>query len=733
MLLPVNLAVVVPLAKNLYWFRRAAVRCNRFESSKNQCNMNNKGNIGVTSDNIFPVIKKFLYSDHEIFLRELISNAVDATQKLKTLSSVGEAKGDLGDTRVRVLIDKDKHTLTVRDHGIGMTAEEVDKYINQIAFSGAEEFVNKYKDKAEAIIGHFGLGFYSAFMVADKVEIFSQSYKEDAKAVHWSCDGTPEYTMEETIKADRGTDIVLHINDEFQQYLEDATIEGLLKKYCKFLPVEIAFGKKKEWKDGKQVETGEDNIINDVNPAWTRKPSELTDEDYDKFYHELYPDLMDEPLFHIHLNVDYPFHLTGILYFPKIKNNLDIHRNKIQLYCNQVFVTDEVENIVPQYLTLLHGVIDSPDIPLNVSRSYLQSDNNVKKISNHITKKVADKLAEIFKNNREDFEKKWDDIKLFIQYGMLSDDKFYDRAVGFALMKNIEGKYFTLDEYKEKVKDNQTDKNGDLILLYAQDADASYAYIERAKEKGYDVLLMDGELDVHAMSQFEQKSYGDGTDDSKKGVIRFVRVDSDVIENLISKADKAVVNLSAADEDALRYTFETQLPKTDKTNYVVSLEAVSADALPVFLTQNEFMRRMKEMSAHQQGMSFYGQMPDQYNLVINTANPKVAALLQDINTTCGDKTTPLLEQITAKQQEENDLRAAQKDKKEADLTQEEKDAVTNVTKELAALRQQLKEQYGEYAKASDKVHQLIDIAMLASGQLKGEALAKFVTRSVEML
>lgn len=695
--------------------------------------MNNKGNIGVTSDNIFPVIKKFLYSDHEIFLRELISNAVDATQKLKTLASVGEAKGDLGDMRVRVLIDKDKHTLTVRDHGIGMTAEEVDKYINQIAFSGAEEFVNKYKDKAEAIIGHFGLGFYSAFMVADKVEIFSQSYKEDAKAVHWSCDGTPEYTMEETIKADRGTDIVLHINDEFKQYLEDATIEGLLKKYCKFLPVEIAFGKKKEWKDGKQVETDEDNIINDVNPAWTRKPSELTDEDYDKFYHELYPDQMDEPLFHIHLNVDYPFHLTGILYFPKIKNNLDIHRNKIQLYCNQVFVTDEVENIVPQYLTLLHGVIDSPDIPLNVSRSYLQSDNNVKKISNHITKKVADKLAEIFKNNREDFEKKWDDIKLFIQYGMLSDDKFYDRAVGFALMKNIGGKYFTLDEYKAKVKDNQMDKNGDLILLYAQDADASYAYIERAKEKGYDVLLMDGELDVHAMSQFEQKSYGDGTDESKKGVIRFVRVDSDVIENLISKTDKAAVNLSAADEDALRYTFETQLPKTDKTNYVVSLEAVSADALPVFLTQNEFMRRMKEMSAHQQGMSFYGQMPDQYNLVINTANPKVAALLQDINTTCGDKTTPLLEQITAKQQEENDLRAAQKDKKEADLTQEEKDAVTNVTKELAALRQQLKEQYGEYAKVSDKVHQLIDIAMLASGQLKGEALAKFVNRSVEML
>lgn len=452
-----------------------------------------KGNIGVTSNNIFPVIKKFLYSDHEIFLRELISNAVDATQKLKTLSSVGEVKGDLGDTRVRVLIDKDKHTLTVQDHGIGMTAEEVDKYINQIAFSGAEEFVNKYKDKAEAIIGHFGLGFYSAFMVADKVEIYSQSYKEDTKAVHWSCDGTPEYTMEDTIKADRGTDIVLHINDEFKQYLEDSTVEGLLTKYCKFLPVEIVFGKKKEWKDGKQVETEEDNIINDTNPAWMRKPSDLTDEDYEKFYHELYPNQMDEPLFHIHLNVDYPFHLTGILYFPKIKNNLDVHRNKIQLYCNQVYVTNEVENIVPEYLTLLHGVIDSPDIPLNVSRSYLQSDNNVKKISGYITKKVADKLAELYKNDRENFETKWDDVKMFIQFGMLTDEKFYERAIGFALLKNLDGKYFTLDEYKAKVKENQTDKNGDLILLYTQDPDASYSYIERAKAKGYDVLLMDGE------------------------------------------------------------------------------------------------------------------------------------------------------------------------------------------------------------------------------------------------
>ena len=690
-----------------------------------------KGNIGVTSTNIFPVIKKFLYSDHEIFLRELISNAVDATQKLKTLSSVGEFKGELGDVRVRVLIDKDKHTLTVQDHGIGMTAEEVDKYINQIAFSGAEEFVNKYKDKAEAIIGHFGLGFYSAFMVADKVEIFSQSYKEDSKAVHWSCDGTPEYTMEDTIKADRGTDIVLHISDEFKQYLEDATIEGLLKKYCKFLPVEIAFGKKKEWKDGKQVETDEDNIINDVNPAWMRKPSDLTDEDYDKFYHELYPTQMDEPLFHIHLNVDYPFHLTGILYFPKIKNNLDVHRNKIQLYCNQVYVTDEVENIVPEYLTLLHGVIDSPDIPLNVSRSYLQSDNNVKKISGYITKKVADKLAELFKNNREDFEKKWDDVKMFIQFGMLTDEKFYDKAIGFALLKNLEGKYFTFDEYKAKVKDNQTDKNGDLILLYTQDADASYSYIERAKAKGYDVLLMNGELDVHAMSQMEQKSMGDS--EENKGTVRFVRVDSDVIENLILKEDKKAVSLTTEQEDALRYSFESQLPKGEKTNFVVSFESVSADALPVFLTQNEFMRRMKEMSAHQQGMSFYGQMPDQYNMVVNTANSKVTDLMNELVSACAEETKPLNEQIAAKEKEENDLRDAQKDKKEADLTQEEKDAVTNLTKEVGALRQQLKDVYAKHAAGNEKVHQLIDIALLASGLLKGEALAKFVNRSVEML
>ena len=644
-----------------------------------------KGNIGVTSDNIFPVIKKFLYSDHEIFLRELISNAVDATQKLKTLSSVGEVKGDLGDLRVRVTIDKNKKTLTVSDHGIGMTAEEVDKYINQIAFSGAEEFVNKYKDKTEAIIGHFGLGFYSAFMVSKKVEIFSLSYQEDAKAVHWSCEGDPEYTMEDTIKAERGTDIVLHIDDEFSQYLEDATIEGLLKKYCKFLPVEIAFGKKKEWKDGKEVELDEENIINDVNPAWTRKPSELKDEDYDKFYHELYPMQFEEPLFHIHLNVDYPFNLTGILYFPKIKSNLDVHRNKIQLYCNQVYVTDEVENIVPEYLTLLHGVIDSPDIPLNVSRSYLQSDNNVKKISGYITKKVADKLMELYKADKEEFAKKWDDIKMFIQFGMLTDEKFYEKAKDFALLKNLDGKYATLDEYKAQVKDAQTDKDGNLVLLYTNDPDAHYTYIERAKAKGYDVLLMDGELDVHVMSQAEQKA-----EDNK---LRFVRIDSDTIENLIKKEDQAKDSYSDEQKEGLRKAFEGLLPSAeDKLRYNVSCEAAAADALPVFLTQNEFMRRMKEMSAHQQGMSFYGQMPDSYNLVVNTAHP-------------------LIQELAAKESSEQVNEEVEKDgKKETEV------------KTVYKLE-------GEDA----KIKQLIDIALLASGQLKGEALAKFVNRSVDLL
>ena len=642
-----------------------------------------KGNIGVTSDNIFPVIKKFLYSDHEIFLRELISNAVDATSKLKTLSSVGEVKGDLGDLRVRVTIDKKKKTLTVSDHGIGMTAEEVDKFINQIAFSGAEEFLNQYKDKAEAIIGHFGLGFYSSFMVAKKVEIFSLSYKEDTKAVHWSCEGSPEYTMEDTIKAERGTDIVLHIDDEFSQYLEDATIEGLLKKYCKFLPVEIAFGKKKEWKDGKEVELDEENIINDTNPAWTRKPADLKEEDYDKFYHELYPMQFEQPLFHIHLNVDYPFNLTGILYFPKIKSNLDVHRNKIQLYCNQVYVTDEVENIVPEYLTLLHGVIDSPDIPLNVSRSYLQSDNNVKKISGYITKKVADKLAELYKADKDEFAKKWDDIKMFIQFGMLTDEKFYEKAVSFALLKNIDGQYATLEEYKDKVREQQVDKDGNLVLLYTNDPDAHYTYIERAKAKGYDVLLMDGELDVHCMSQAEQKAEK----------LRFVRIDSDTIENLIRKEDAAKDEYSDEQKEGLRKAFEAFLPQgAEKLNYYVTCEAAAADALPVFLTQNEFMRRMKEMSAHQQGMNFYGNMPDSYNLVINTAHP-------------------LIQELVGKETSEEVQEEVEKDGK--------KETVVKTAYKLDGEDERLK--------------QLIDIALLASGQLKGESLAKFVNRSVELL
>ena len=643
-----------------------------------------KGNIGVTSDNIFPVIKKFLYSDHEIFLRELISNAVDATTKLKVISrQPGVASMPMDDLRVRVSIDKKKKTLTVSDHGIGMTAEEVDKYINQIAFSGAEEFLNQYKDKAEAIIGHFGLGFYSAFMVSKKVEIFSLSYQEDAKAVHWSCEGNPEYTMEETIKAERGTDIVLHIDDEFSQYLEDATIEGLLKKYCKFLPVEIAFGKKKEWKDGKEVELDEENIINDTNPAWTRKPSELKDEDYDKFYHELYPMQMDEPLFHIHLNVDYPFNLTGILYFPKIKSNLDVHRNKIQLYCNQVYVTDEVENIVPEYLTLLHGVIDSPDIPLNVSRSYLQSDNNVKKISGYITKKVADKLAELYKADKDEFAKKWDDIKMFIQFGMLTDEKFYEKATGFALYKNLDGKYATLDEYMDQVRENQVDKDGNMVMLYTNDPDAHYTYIERAKAKGYDVLLMDGELDVHCMSQAEQKHEK----------LRFVRIDSDTIENLIRKEETAKDSYSDEQKEGLRKAFEGQLPSdADKLRYTVTCEAAAADALPVFLTQNEFMRRMKEMSAHQQGMNFYGNLPDSYNLVLNTNHP-------------------LIQELVGKETSEQENEEVEKDGKKE-----------TIVKTVCSLS-------GE----DEKIKQLIDIALLASGQLKGEALAKFVNRSVELL
>ena len=653
-----------------------------------------QGNIGVTSTNIFPVIKKFLYSDHEIFLRELVSNAVDATQKLKTLASVGEFKDELGDLKVRISIDKQKRTLTVTDRGIGMTAEEVNKYINEIAFSGAEEFVNKYKDNAAAIIGHFGLGFYSAFMVADKVEIFTQSWKADEKAVHWSCDGSPVYDMEDTIKADRGTDIVLHLGADFDEYLEDSKIEGLLKKYCRFLPIEIAFGKKKEWKDGKQVELEEDNVVNYVNPAWTRKPQDLTEEDYKEFYHQLYPDQMEEPLFHIHLNVDYPFNLTGILYFPKIKNNLDIHRNKIQLYCNQVFVTDEVENIVPQYLTLLHGVIDSPDIPLNVSRSYLQSDQNVKKISSHITKKVADKLFEIYRDSKEDFQSKWEDIKLFIQFGMLSDEKFYERATKFALVKNIAGEYFTMDEYIAKVKEQQTDKDGNIVVLYTQDPDANYTHINHAKQKGYDVLVMDGELDVHYISQAEQK-YQAPEGDDKKGMLRFARVDSDLLENLIRKEEAPKMTLSDEQQEGLRKAFEAQLPKEQKLNYYVSFEAASADALPVFLVQNEFMRRMREMSAHQQGMSFYGELPEQYNLVINTNHP-------------------LIQQLTEAMTSETVLETP-----ETKEGEEPKEAVEKTVYTLTG--------------KDDRLAELVDIAFLASGKLKGEALSKFVARSLELL
>ena len=653
-----------------------------------------QGNIGVTSTNIFPVIKKFLYSDHEIFLRELVSNAVDATQKLKTLASVGEFKDELGDLKVRISIDKQKRTLTVTDRGIGMTAEEVNKYINEIAFSGAEEFVNKYKDNAAAIIGHFGLGFYSAFMVADKVEIFSQSWKADEKAVHWSCDGSPVYDMEDTIKADRGTDIVLHLGADFDEYLEDSKIEGLLKKYCRFLPIEIAFGKKKEWKDGKQVELEEDNVVNYVNPAWTRKPQDLTEEDYKEFYHQLYPDQMEEPLFHIHLNVDYPFNLTGILYFPKIKNNLDIHRNKIQLYCNQVFVTDEVENIVPQYLTLLHGVIDSPDIPLNVSRSYLQSDQNVKKISSHITKKVADKLFEIYRDSKEDFQNKWEDIKLFIQFGMLSDEKFYERATKFALVKNIAGEYFTMEEYIAKVKELQTDKDGNIVVLYTQDPDANYTHINHAKQKGYDVLVMDGELDVHYISQAEQK-YQAPEGDEKKGMLRFARVDSDLLENLIRKEEAAQMTLSEEQQEGLRKAFESQLPKEQKLNYYVSFEAASADALPVFLVQNEFMRRMREMSAHQQGMSFYGELPEQYNLVINTNHP-------------------LIQQLTEAMTSETVLETPETKEGEEPKEAMEKTVYTLTGKD-------------------DRLAELVDIAFLASGKLKGEALSKFVARSLDLL
>ena len=682
--------------------------------------MSAKGNIGVTSENIFPIIKKFLYSDHEIFLRELVSNAVDATQKLKTLASVGEFKGEMGDLTIRVKFDDS--TITISDRGIGMTAEEIDKYINQIAFSGAEEFVKKYKNDAAAIIGHFGLGFYSSFMVSKKVEIVTKSYKEGAVAMKWSCDGTPEYTMEETDKADRGTDIILYIDDENKDFLNKEKINGLLTKYCRFLPVEIAFGKKQEWKDGKYVDTDQDNIINDTKPAWVRKPSELKDEDYKKFYQDLYP-MSEEPLFWIHLNVDYPFNLTGILYFPRIKSNLDLHRNKIQLYCNQVFVTDSVEGIVPEFLTLLHGVLDSPDIPLNVSRSYLQSDQNVKKISSHITKKVADRLEEIFKTDRAQFEEKWDSLKLFIQYGMLTDEKFYDRAVKFTLVKDVEGKYFTLEEYKNLIKDNQTDKDGNLIYLYTTNKDEQYSYIQAAKDKGYSVLEMNGQLDVHAIGQLEQKF--------EKS--RFTRVDGDTIDNLIRKADANQVALDEEQKNALREVFKSQLPKVEKAEFYVTFEALGETANPVILTQSEYMRRMREMSAMQPGMSFYGEMPDSFNFVLNTDHALVKKVLADEETACAESLKPILADIKGWEARQADLRESQSKKKEEEITAEEKEDMTNTNHKLDELRGQRDQILADYAKGNNLVSQLIDLALLGNGMLKGEALSRFIKRSVEMI
>ena len=681
-----------------------------------------KGTIGVTTDNIFPIIKKFLYSDHEIFLRELVSNAVDATQKFKTLSSFGDFKGELGEMSVKVSIDKKEGTLTISDHGIGMTAEEIDKYINQIAFSGAEEFLNKYKNDANAIIGHFGLGFYSSFMVAKKVEIRTLSYQENAKPVMWSCDGSPEYTMSEIDKKERGTDIVLYIDDENKEFLEDSKIESLLKKYCRFLPVPVIFGKEQEWKDGKYVDTDKDKIINDTTPAWTKKPTELTEEDYRKFYHDLYPSL-DEPLFWIHLNVDYPFKLTGILYFPKIKNNLDINKNRIQLYSNQVFVTDSVEGIVPDFLMLLQGVIDSPDIPLNVSRSYLQSDSNVKKISTYITKKVADRLQEIFNNERKQFEEKWDDIKLFIEYGMLSDEKFYDRAQKFALLKDTDKKYYTLEEYKTLIEANQTDKDKNLIYIYATDAVAQYSYIEIAKSKGYDVLLMDGQLDIHFIGLLEQKL--------EKS--RFVRVDSDIIDNLVRKNDKTEVSLDAAQRNMMTTVFKSQIPTLEKAEFMVMFEALGEQSQPVIITQNEFMRRMKDMSAMQPGMNFYGEMPDSFNLIINTEHPLSKKVIEETEKDCHAEIEPIQKEINELNDAIAKLQEASKGKKDEEIPVTEKEELRNKEKEVDSLRKKESELLTQYANKHKLVRQLVDLALLSNNMLKGEALSQFIKRSVEML
>ena len=684
--------------------------------------MAQKGNIGVTTENIFPVIKKFLYSDHDIFLREMVSNAVDATQKLKTLAAQGDFKGEVGDTTVRVSLDEKAGTLTISDHGIGMTEEEIDKYINQIAFSGVTDFLDKYKENANAIIGHFGLGFYSSFMVASKVEIVTKSYQEGAKAVKWSCDGSPAFEIEDAVKAERGSDIILHIADDCKEFLQKSKIEDLLNKYCKFMAVPVAFGKKTEWKDGKNVETDEDNIINNVEPLWTKAPSTLKDEDYKSFYRTLYP-MQDEPLFWIHLNVDFPFNLTGILYFPRIKNNIDMQRNKIQLYCNQVFVTDQVEGIVPEFLTLLHGVIDSPDIPLNVSRSYLQSDSNVKKISTYITKKVADRLNSIFKENRKEYEEKWDDLKLFINYGMLSQEDFYDRAKDFALFKDVDGKYFTFEEYKTLIKDNQTDKDGNLVYLYANNKEEQYSYIEAAKEKGYSVLIMDGQLDTPMVNMLEQKL--------EKS--RFTRVDSDIIDRLIVKEDAKKTDLTKEQTDNLSQVFRSQMPKLDKTEFMVEVQALGENSKPVMITQNEWMRRMKAMSQFQQGMNFYGQMPDSYSIVLNSDHSLVKKVLEDSEAHTSEALKPILAEIRGQEARLAALHQEQTKKKPEEITQEEKDDVHNTEKAIQDEKAKRDEIVANYAKDNSIVHQLIDLALLQNGMLKGAALEAFLKRSVDLI
>ena len=681
-----------------------------------------KGNIGVTTENIFPVIKKFLYSDHDIFLREMVSNAVDATQKLKTLAATGDFKGELGDLSVRVSLDEKAGTLTISDRGIGMTAEEIEKYINQIAFSGVNDFLEKYQDKAEAIIGHFGLGFYSSFMVSKKVEIITKSYKEGSKAVKWSCDGSPEYTLEDAEKEDRGSDIVLYIDDDCKEFLQKSKIEELLNKYCKFMAVPVVFGKKTEWKDGKMVDTEEDNVINSVEPLWVKAPSGLKDEDYKNFYRTLFP-MNDEPLFWIHLNVDYPFNLTGILYFPRVKNNIELQRNKIQLYCNQVFVTDQVEGIVPEFLTLLHGVIDSPDIPLNVSRSYLQSDANVKKIATYITKKVADRLQSIFKESRKEFEEKWDDLKLFINYGMLSESDFYERAKDFSLIKDTEGKYFTFEEYNTLIKDNQTDKEGYLVNLYTSNKEEQYSYIEAAKQKGYSVIDASGQLDVPLLSMLEQK----------QEKTRYVRVDSDIVDRIIQKEDAPKNNLSVEETDNLSEAFRSQIPTIEKADFTVDVQSLGESFQPVLVTQNEYMRRMKEMSQFQQGMGFYAQLPDSYNLVLNADHPLVKKVLDDITANTAEELKPIASELKGQEARLAALHQSQDSKKAEELTQEEKDDMQNTQKTVSELQDKKKAIVAAYAKGNDIVHQLIDLALLQNGMLQGAALDKFLKRSISLI